>query len=323
MARYAVVLLNLGGPDSLDAIEPFLRNLFSDHDIFKIPFGQRLFANFIAKWRAPKVMERYKKIGGKSPLNEWTAIQAKNLKNALQKESRDIEVYIGMRYWRPAIEDVAARLSENDAEKIVLLPLYPHYSITTTGSSFREWQRSYTGPPARTVYVDHYYDNEKYIAAINQRIDEAFLRFPEPVRGDIQIVFSAHGTPQSLVKQGDPYSRQIIKTVEGVMAKRGFTHPHHLCFQSKVGPFQWLKPSTDETLTELANKNIKQILVVPISFVSDHIETLFELEIEYRDVAINAGIENYVVMKGLNDSELFVSALRDITIQTLNPAKTG
>lgn len=228
-----------------------------------------------------------------------------------------------MRYWRPAIRDVAVRLSENDAEKIVLLPLYPHYSITTTGSSFREWQRSYTGPPARLVYVDHYYDNEKYISAINQRIDETILRFPEPVKDDIQIVFSAHGTPQRLVKQGDPYSHQIKKTVESVMAKRSFDHPHHLCFQSKVGPFQWLKPSTHETLTELANKNINQILMVPISFVSDHIETLFELEIEYRDVAINAGIENYVVMKGLNDSDLFVSALKDITLKALNPATTG
>ena len=318
MAHYAVVLLNLGGPDSLDAIEPFLRNLFSDCDIFKIPVGQKLFAKMIAKARAPKVTERYKKIGGKSPINEWTDIQAKNLKNALQKESRDIEVHVGMRYWRPAIKDVAGRLSEKDADKIVLLPLYPQYSITTTGSSFREWQRAYSGPPARLVYIDHYYENEKYIAAINQRIDEAILRFPEPAKDDIQIVFSAHGTPQRLVNQGDPYSSQIKKTIESVMAKRSFDYPHHLCFQSKVGPLQWLKPSTHETLTSLATKHKKQILMVPISFVSDHIETLFELEIEYRDVAVNAGIENYVVMKGLNDSDLFISALKDITMQALN-----
>jgi ferrochelatase len=317
MARYAVVLLNLGGPDSLDAVEPFLRNLFSDHDIFKLPFGQKLFAKLIAKWRAPKVMERYKKIGGKSPINEWTAIQGKKLEGALRKEAIDIDVHIGMRYWQPALKDVAVRLSATEAEKIVLLPLYPHYSITTTGSSFREWQRAYNGPSVRLVYVDHYCDNEKYIAAINQRMDEAVLRFPEPVREDVQIVYSAHGTPQRLVNQGDPYSHQIMKTVESVMAKRGFDHPHHLCFQSKVGPMKWLQPSTHETLTALAAKNKKQILVVPISFVSDHIETLFELEIEYRDVAAAAGVENYVVMKGLNDSDLFVAALKDIAMQAL------
>jgi len=321
MSRFAVVLLNLGGPDSLDAVEPFLRNLFSDRDIFKIPVGQPLFARLIAKLRAPKVRERYKKIGGKSPINEWTALQAGKLEDALQKESVDIDVHVGMRYWRPEIRNSAVRLSGIDIEKIVLLPLYPHYSVTTTGSSFREWQRAYTGPPARLVYVDHYYDNETYIAAINQRIDEAILLFPETVRDDIQIVFSAHGTPQRLVIQGDPYSRQIGKTVEKVMAKRGFDHPHHLCFQSKVGPMKWLKPSTRETLIALGAEHKKQILVVPISFVSDHIETLFELEIEYREIAINAGIENYGVMKGLNDSDLFVSALKDMTIQALNPAK--
>ncbi|MEW6671167.1 MAG: ferrochelatase [Thermodesulfobacteriota bacterium] len=320
MSRHAVVLLNLGGPDSPDAVEPFLRNLFGDHDIFRIPFGQKIFAALIAKLRTPKVRERYARIGGRSPINAWTELQAKKLERAFVAEGREIDVHVGMRYWRPAIKDAAARLSEADASKIVLLPLYPQYSITTTGSAFKEWQRAYTGPPDRLAQIDHYCDNEMYIAAVNQRIDEAVLRFPEPVRDDIQIVFSAHGTPQRLVNQGDPYSGQIRKTVERVMAKREFDHPHHLCFQSKVGPLQWLKPSTRETLADLADKNIKQILVVPISFVSDHIETLFELGIEYRETAVNAGIENYVVMQGLNDSGLFVSALKDITLQALYPA---
>jgi len=318
MARFALVLLNLGGPDSLDAVEPFLRNLFSDRDIFKIPVGQPLFARLISKLRAPKVRQRYQEIGGKSPINEWTALQARKLQDALRKRSVDIDVHVGMRYWRPEIRNAAVRLSGIDIEKIVLLPLYPHYSITTTGSSFREWQRAYTGDPSRLIYVEQYCDNHKYIAAINQRIDEAISRFPESVRGDIQLVFSAHGTPQRLVDQGDPYSHQVRKTVESVMAKRGTGHSHHLCFQSKVGPMQWLKPSTQETLRALGADNKTQILIIPVSFVSDHIETLFELEIEYRGLALNAGIENYVVMKGLNDSELFVSALKDIAMQALN-----
>lgn len=317
MVRYAIVLLNLGGPDSLDAVEPFLKNLFSDHDIFKIPVGQKLFARLIAKGRAPKVRERYQMIGGKSPLNEWTVLQAKKLEAALRKEFQGVGVLVGMRYWRPEIREAAFRLSEADVEKIVLLPLYPHYSITTTGSSFKEWQRAYTGPSDRLVYVDQYCDNKKYIAAISQRMDEAVLRFPEEVRNDIHIVFSAHGTPQRLVDQGDPYSGQIRRTVECVMAGHGHDRPHHLCFQSRVGPMNWLQPSTRETLTGLAGQGQKQILVVPISFVSDHVETLFELEMEYRKVAAAAGIQNYVVMRGLNDSNLFVSALADIARQAL------
>jgi len=318
MTRYAVVLLNLGGPDSLDAVEPFLENLFSDHDIFKIPFGQNIFAKLISRWRAPKVIERYKMIGGQSPLNQWTTAQAGMLQAVLQKDIKGIEVHIAMRYWRPEIKDVAARLSEANVEKVVLLPLYPQYSITTTGSSFKEWKRAYTGNPERLILVDQYCENQQYIHAINQRIDEAILRFRADVRADAQIVFSAHGTPQRLVKKGDPYSVQIQKTVEQVMAKRHFSHAHHLCFQSKVGPLAWLKPSTADTLIALAQESKKQILIVPVSFVSDHIETLFELDIEYREIALAAGIENYVVMQGLNDSETFIGALKEITMKALN-----
>jgi len=318
MAKNAVVLLNLGGPDSLEAVEPFLKNLFSDHDIFKIPLGQKIFASLISRWRAPKVIEKYKIIGGKSPINEWTSVQGAMLQETLKKETNGIQVYIAMRYWRPAIRDVAAELSEKKLKKIILLPLYPQYSITTTGSSFKEWERTYTGDPARVSYIDHYAESKKYISAINHRIDEAILRFSSEVRKEIQIVFSAHGTPEQLVKKGDPYSQQIKTTVARVMAERNFSHAHHLCFQSKVGPLPWLKPSTLETLMELANHKQKQILMVPISFVSDHIETLFELDIEYREIALKAGIENYVVTQGLNDSETFIDALKDITIQALD-----
>ena len=323
MKEYAVVLLNLGGPDSLDAVEPFLRNLFSDHDIFKIPIGRKLFAKLISKWRAPKVRERYKRIGGKSPINEWTAVQGNMLQEMLRKEIGAIEVHIAMRYWRPAIKDVAAGLSEKDFNRIVLLPLYPHYSTTTTGSSFKEWERAYTGNPACLRYIDQYCEDESYVSAINRRIDEAILFFPERVKDDIQIVFSAHGLPESLVKKGDPYSHQIKKTVDRVMAGRNFSHAHHQCFQSKVGPFPWLKPSTRETLIELANNHNRQVLIVPISFVSDHIETLFELEIEYKEMALRAGIENYVVMPGLNDSEIFVTALKNVALKALYINSSG
>lgn len=318
MAKYAVVLLNLGGPDSLEAVEPFLKNLFSDPDIFNIPIGQEIFAKFISRRRAPKVRERYRAIGGKSPINEWTRTQAEMLAEALKKEVAAAEVYVAMRYWEPAIRKVAAKLSSGGFEKIVLLPLYPHYSFTTTKSSFREWRRAYTGDPSRLIYVDHFSTHPIYVRAVNRRIDEALSGVAPDVRNRVHLVFSAHGIPEKLVKQGDPYSGQVQQTVHEVMTARGFSHVHHLCFQSRVGPMKWLKPSTADTLLELARKNVKDVLVVPISFVSDHIETLHELAIEYRAVAMEAGIETYVVMQGLNDSHVFVDALKEIVINALD-----
>lgn len=307
----------MGGPDSLDAVGPFLFNLFSDRDIFKIPFGQKIFAKIMSDRRTPKVRNNYHQIGGKSPLNEWTEVQRSMLETALQELLPETQVYTAMRYWRPTIKTVAENLSENNFDKIILLPLYPHYSITTTGSAFNEWKRFYKGESARLKYVDAFFDNHKYISAINERIDEAMMRFPENVRDEVQILFSAHGTPERLVKSGDPYKEQIEATIKYVMEARDFSHDHHVCFQSKVGPLKWLEPSTHEMIEELAAKKKKQLLLVPVSFVSDHIETLFELDVEYRAVADKLGIENYIVMKGLNDSETFIEALKEIVVDML------
>jgi len=317
LSKYAVVLFNLGGPDSLEAIKPFLFNLFSDHDIFKIPVGQKLFAKIMSIFRTPAVREKYKRIGGKSPINDWTQLQRSMLQKELQKVVPGIDVYTAMRYWHPTIKDIAEKVSEKAFDKIALLPLYPHYSITTTGSSFNEWKRSYKGEAGKLTYVYDYFDNHRYINALNERIDETILRFSENVRDDIQLLFSAHGLPESIAKQGDPYPEQIDKTIACVMKARNFSHEYHLCFQSKVGPAKWLKPSTDEMIRGLAEKRKKQLLVIPISFVSDHIETLFELDIEYRMIADEVNIENYIVMKGLNDSKTFVAALKELVVQAL------
>ncbi|MCX6174587.1 MAG: ferrochelatase [Ignavibacteriales bacterium] len=318
MRKFAVVLFNLGGPDSIKAIEPFLYNLFCDPDIFNLPFGQKLFAKFISSRRAPKVAKEYKLIGGKSPINEWTEKQRAMLEVSLRNNYESIDVYTAMRYWNPLTKEVVANIESKNYDKIILLPLYPHYSITTTGSSFNEWNRHYKGDRTKLIFVNDYYINPKYIEAINQRIDETILHFPERVRNDIQIVFSAHGTPISLVKKGDLYSKHIKQTVEAVLKLRKHSHDHHLCFQSKVGPMKWLEPATNRMIEELASQNKKYLLIVPISFVSDHVETLFELDIEYRHVAEKVGIENYIVMKGLNDSQLFIEALSDIVKTKLN-----
>lgn len=312
MQKIAVVLFNLGGPDSLEAVEPFLFNLFCDPDIFNLPFGQKLFAKIISSRRAPKIIGEYKLIGEKSPINEWTEKQRSMLEKNLRKDYLSLDVHIAMRYWKPLTDETVAKVEKANYEKIILLPLYPHYSITTTGSSFNEWKRHYKGETSKLVFINDYYIDEKYIAAINQRIDETILQFPEKVRNEVQIVFSAHGTPVSLVKKGDPYSNHIKETVKAVMDARKHSHDHHLCFQSKVGPMKWLEPATASMIEGLALKNKKNLLIVPISFVSDHVETLYELDIEYRHVADKCGIENYIVMKGLNDSELFSEALAEI-----------
>jgi ferrochelatase len=315
LAKNAVVLFNLGGPDSLDAVQPFLFNLFSDPDIFKIPFGQKLFANLISKNRATKVKEEYKLVGGKSPINDWTELQRKNLEESFKSSGYDMDVYVAMRYWNPLTEETVKKVESMNYDKIVMLPLYPHYSITTTGSSFNEWKKWYKGDKSKLIYINDYYLNEIYIKAINERIDESLKKFT--FSDEVQLVFSAHGTPVSLVKKGDPYSHQIKDTVEAVVKARNYSHKHHLCFQSKVGPMKWLEPSTDKMIKKLASESKYHLLIIPISFVSDHVETLFELNIEYRHIADNCNIERYIVMEGLNDSSTFIEALKYLTINSL------
>ncbi|HEX2866803.1 MAG TPA: ferrochelatase [Ignavibacteriales bacterium] len=315
--KTAVVLFNLGGPDSLEAVEPFLKNLFSDRDIFNLPF-QDFMAKFIASRRAPKVVEEYKLIGGKSPIGYWTELQRKMLEEALRKTEPQTDVYTAMRYWHPLTEAIALEVAEKGYERVILLPLYPHFSSSTTGSSFNEWARTFKNDKAKVIPVNDYFDNEKYIRAINEKIDKALLKFPESVRKDVELVFSAHGTPVSYVKKGDPYSHQIKKTVELVMKARSNPHPFHECFQSKVGPVKWLEPSTDKKIAELAQAGKKHLLLIPVSFVSDHVETLYELGIQYKETADKAGIENYVVMEGLNDSPIFIDALCEVVLKSIN-----
>lgn len=311
MNKYAVVLFNLGGPDSLESVQPFLENLFNDPDIFKLPF-QKTLARYISKKRAPKVQEEYKLIGGKSPIGYWTELQRKMLENKLREEKFNVDVITAMRYWHPLTSEAVNKTEQGNYDKIFLLPLYPHFSISTTGSSFNEWKRLYNGDSNKLVYINSYFNDTDYIQAVNQRIDESLLRLPEEIRNNVLLVFSAHGTPQSYIKKGDPYLCEIMTCVDEIMKLRNHSHEHHLCFQSKVGPQKWLEPATDDMIKELADKEKKHLLIIPISFVSDHIETSFELDIEYRHVADEAGIETYIVMEGLNDSEKFIDALSNI-----------
>ena len=326
--RVGVVLLNLGGPDSLEAVEPFLYNLFCDPEIINFPlsflFRKRL-ARFISSKRHPMIQEQYKKIGGKSPIVDLTGKQAELLEKNLRENGLDAKVYVAMRYWHPFTDAVIENLEKDKIERIVLLPLYPQFSKATTGSSFKEWNRLIAEKPTlqnlKTERVESYFDFPPFLDSVIERINQGLERFPAGKRGRVHILFSAHGTPMKLVREGDPYSQQIRQTVEAVMKRAQFPQKHHLCFQSKVGPQKWLTPSTPDTIEKLAAEGVKNMLLVPVAFVSDHLETLFELGIEYRRLAMEKGVEQYEVTEGLNDSGKFIDALGQLVFQSLGVSK--
>ncbi|MGI8543035.1 MAG: ferrochelatase [Aridibacter sp.] len=318
--KIGVVLLNLGGPDSLEAVEPFLYNLFSDPDIINFP-GSFLFREWLAKLisskRHPKIQEQYKQIGGKSPLKDYTLGQAAMLEEKLN-EKFPAKVYAAMRYWHPFTGETLDELEREGITKVILLPLYPQYSMATTESSVKEWKKElekHGNTDIEWTLVEHYYDFPPYIDACVERINQGLEKFTPEIRDEVDILFSAHGTPMKLVRQGDPYSEHIRKTVEAVVKRGGWKNPHHLCYQSKVGPQKWLTPSTPNTIEELAKKGSKLMLAVPIAFASDHLETLFEVGIEFKHLAKEAGVEQFEVTQGLNYSEKFIDALAQLAIQ--------
>ena len=315
--RTAVVLFNLGGPDSLAAVEGFLFNLFSDPDIFKFPLGfltQKLFARLIARRRAPEASIGYAAMGGKSPLLENTEKQAFALQQALKAEN-GYEVFICMRYWHPLTAQVVADLKRQGHEKVILLPLYPQYSLTTTGSSYnefmRECARQHYQPAIRLIR--QWYDHPEYLQAIADDIRGEAQKFSAPDPARIELLFSAHGLPQKIVDAGDSYEQHIRATCEAVRQRLGWPHTT-LCYQSRVGPLKWLQPYTKDVIGEKGRAGATQMLVYPIAFVSDHIETLYELGIEYRDLAQASGIQEYRVVPALNDQPRLIRALTDLVL---------
>lgn len=321
MPKFAVLLLNIGGPTSLESVRPFLENLFLDREIISfgpMEFARTPLAKVIAKRRAAIVRENYRQIGGKSPLAELSRAQAEALQKQLAVIYRDraeVRVDIGFSYWHPFIAEAMEELESAGFQDVFLLPLYPQYSKATSGSCFKTWRNLHRAKGNRAFRVrstKSYAEDPAYISAINGRIEETLRDFPPEKRSGVTLLFSAHGTPVKLVEQGDPYAAQIRATVEAVMRLRGFDRPHHLSFQSKVGPARWLEPNTVDTVKRLASEGVKQLLVVPVAFVSDHIETLHELDIELRREAAHAGIEEFRVMPGLNDSPLYIDALARI-----------
>jgi protoporphyrin/coproporphyrin ferrochelatase len=310
--RIGVVLFQLGGPDTLEAIEPFLFNLFCDPDIIDFPFariGRKPLAKLISSTRARKVQHHYATIGGGSPIRRFTEQQARALQLKLAESGLDARCFVAMRYWHPFTAEAVAQLRAARCDEVVLLPLYPHFSSTTTGSSLNEWRRHFREdiPVHR---VETFYRHPLYLQTLIEKIDEALARFDNPDRPE--IVFSAHSVPVAVIQKGDPYQRQIEETVELVMQRGAWPNQHRLCFQSKVGASKWLQPSLHTALREVAAKKNSEVCIVPISFVSDHVETLGEIDHEARAEAAKLGIKRFQMTSGLNDSPTFIAALADL-----------
>jgi protoporphyrin/coproporphyrin ferrochelatase len=323
--RVGIVLFQLGGPDSLDAVEPFLLNLFLDPDIIPLgPLGilRRPIAKLISSRRSIPVAGKYAEIGRRSPIGLLTERQRVRLVAALSPYMDAVAV-TAMRYWHPLSLEAADILRKAEPlDDIVLLPLYPHFSYATTLSSLKEWRRVY-GPQdggGKEHTVGQFYDHPLYIQAVTQRIGSVLRQFPDSSR--IHLVFSAHGLPMSLVEKGDPYPGQIETTVRlvcelGARQYAGWPRTHLLCYQSRVGPARWLQPPLTGTIERLGHEGVKEMLVVPISFVTEHIETLHEINIEARAEAKNVGIEIFRMMPAVGDSPLFIAALKDLVLRAV------
>lgn len=325
--KVGVLLLNLGGPETLDDVQPFLYNLFADPDIIRLPrllsFFQRPLAQFISTLRAPKSREGYAAIGGGSPLRKITEEQANALRQALEEKDVAATVYVGMRYWYPFTEEAIEQIKRDRITRLVVLPLYPQFSISTSGSSLRLLDEIFRKDEYLVdiphIVIPSWYQREGYVKAISNLIDKELKTFEKP--NEAVIFFSAHGVPRTYVeKAGDPYKDEMECCVRLIMTElrlRGILNKHTLAYQSRVGPAEWLRPYTDDMIKELGQQGVKSLLAVPISFVSEHIETLEEIDVEYRDLAFLSGITNWGRVPALGCEKSFISDLADAVIEAL------
>ncbi|XP_050212314.1 ferrochelatase-2, chloroplastic-like [Mercurialis annua] len=329
--KVGVLLLNLGGPETLHDVQPFLFNLFADPDIIRLPrmfrFLQRPLAQLISVLRAPKSKEGYAAIGGGSPLRKITDEQANAIKMALEAKGVSTNVYVGMRYWYPFTEEAIHQIKKDRITKLVVLPLYPQFSISTTGSSVRVLEDMFRKDAYLSrlpvCIIRSWYQREGYIKSMADLIGTELKQFSNPE--EVMIFFSAHGVPVSYVEDaGDPYRDQMEDCISLIMQElkaRGLDNDHTLAYQSRVGPVQWLKPYTDEVLVELGQKGVKNLLAVPVSFVSEHIETLEEIDMEYKELALESGVENWGRVPALGCTSSFITDLADAVVEALPSAE--
>ena len=315
-SKLAVVLFNLGGPDGPDAVRPFLFNLFRDKAIIGAPAVIRYpLAAFISTTRAPSARKNYDLMGGGSPLLPETVAQAEALQASLSHSlpDREVRVFVAMRYWKPFTEQTAKDVQAFGPQEVVLLPLYPQFSTTTTGSSLKAWNRAYRGD-ASVHTVCCYPTSEGLIEAHAKQIHDCWRAAGSPP--DVRLLFSAHGLPEKVIQGGDPYQAQIELTASAVAQKLEGSWDWQVCYQSRVGPLKWIGPSTIEAI-QMARKDGKGVLLTPIAFVSEHVETLVELDHEYAELARELGVSPYLRAPALGVTDRFIDALSDATINAI------
>lgn len=316
MKRVAVLLFNLGGPKKPEDVKPFLYNLFRDKYIIDLPFGIRQgVASMIANSRAASARKNYAYMGGGSPIVRETEAQARALESYINGKTKGLEarVFVGMRYWHPFIEQAAADIAAWRPDEVVVLPLYPQFSSTTTLTAFEAFEKAYKGK-ARVTNVCCYAANDHFIKAHTELLKARLKGIKD--KDSYRVLFSAHGLPEKIVQKGDPYQVQVEATVSRVMASLNSEIDHIICYQSRVGPMKWIGPSTDEMIRQ-AGKDGKSVIVVPIAFVSEHIETLVELDIEYGHLAKEAGIRDYIRIPALGVDTNYIKALNDEVLKAI------
>jgi ferrochelatase len=320
-----VVLANLGGPSTLADVEPFLFNLFSDRDIIQLPLGavsQPVFARLISKLRSPTVRRRYAGIGGGSPQLAITRAQAAQLEATLNRNGHQrFRTFVAMRYWHPTPEETLEAMDNAGIRRVIVTTLYPQYSSATTGSMDRELARVLSAPRWRDRFevtsIRSYAVEPRYLDALADLIRRGLDGFPAARRDHVVLLFSAHSLPVKVLKTGDPYVQEIEATRHGVMQKLGVSNRHLLSYQSRIKPVRWIGPGTDEVLRQLSREGVKEVLAVPISFVSDHIETLYDLDQLYTHMAREIGIGDFRRTESLNVHPMFIEALAAVVEREL------
>ncbi|HEX6616581.1 MAG TPA: ferrochelatase [Gemmatimonadales bacterium] len=319
----AIVMLNLGGPANLDEVEPFLLELFADREIIQLPF-QSWLGPFIARRRAPKVRGLYEKIGGGSPILRYTRAQGHGMVERLDRlspETAPHAFYVAFRYVQPKSEDALRAMAADGVERAVAFTQYPQFSCSTTGSSLNELWRAAERTGLSGAFdwsiIDRWPVHPGFIGAMTETVREGLGQFDPAHRDRVPILFSAHSLPLSVIDRGDPYPQEVGASVQAVVDRLGRPNPYLLAYQSEVGPVRWLGPSTERVIRRLGARGEKRLLVVPIAFTSDHIETLSELDREYGEVAHQVGITEYRRTPALNDRPDFIDALADIVREHL------
>ncbi|KAL0576661.1 ferrochelatase hem15 [Marasmius crinis-equi] len=321
----AVVMLNMGGPSTVEETHDFLLNLFSDGDLIPLPF-QKWAAPIIAKRRTPKIEKQYADIGGGSPILKYTQIQGEamaKLLDELHPETAPHKSYVAFRYARPLTEETARQLKADGVKRAIAFTQYPQYSCSTTGSSLNELYRKGKAGELGDIewsVIDRWGTHPGFIEAVAQNIEASLAKFPASERSEVVLLFSAHSLPMSVVNRGDPYVLEVSASVSAVMDRLGHSNPYRLVWQSQVGPSAWMGMQTGDALKGLARLGQKKVVLVPIAFTSDHIETLYELDLEYAEEARELGIQ-IERSESLNDSPVFIRALADITAEHLRSCK--